>query len=465
MKQARRYFQPLLTLFFTLAFPILGQDLKIFFGNLHSHTAYSDGTGTPAQAYEYARTMGKLDFLAISEHNHKSAEGTGDDPLHLHIALDHKLYEGAVQNSLIVTAGKVNQQFPGKFVALYGQEFSSIAGGNHVNVFDVGHVIDEALVPNKNFRKLYDGWLLTNLDSMGNPALVQFNHPAKVTEDYGMLSYGGNVPAFVEAVTPHARTIAILSGPHDTKPGDPLARDTSFATEAYFFYLNLGLHLAPTADQDNHFITFGTSTDHRTAILAPALTKEDLLRAIRDCHVYATQDKNLQVDFRLNGKVMGSTVFAHPGDPITITVGLADPDEPNADYHVSLRHDTVGGDVEAKNEVEAGDRHGNGTVTFDGLKYTGGIEYYLVQVVQKGTGAPDQAWTAPIWITVPDTNTDHNPTGGGTPGAATAGFVWSRNSHVYHLQGCKDADRIADANKMTGNSPPDGKTLHANCPR
>ena len=89
---------------------------------------------------------------------------------------------------------------------------------------------------------------------------------------------------------------------------------------------------------------------------------------------YATQDKNLQVDFRLNGQIMGSTVFAMPNDPIKITVKLTDPDEPDADYHISLRHDTVGGDVEAKSEVDAADQHGNGTVTFDDLKYTAGSD-------------------------------------------------------------------------------------------
>src|SRR5262249_27049418 len=152
----------------------------------------------------------------------------------------------------------------------------------------------------------------------------------------------------------------------------------------------------------------------------------------------ATQDKNLQIDFRLNDQIMGSTVLASPGTALKITVKLTDPDEPDADYHISLRHDTVGGDVEAKNEVDAADQHGNGTVTFDDLQYTGGTEYYLVQVVQRGRGAPDQAWTAPIWISAPEVNTDHTPstTGGSSPTTPSGGFVWSRNSHVYHLMGC-----------------------------
>lgn len=31
------------------------EDLKVFFGNLHSHTNYSDGRGEPDEAYKHAR--------------------------------------------------------------------------------------------------------------------------------------------------------------------------------------------------------------------------------------------------------------------------------------------------------------------------------------------------------------------------------------------------------------------------
>ena len=53
-------------------------DFNVYFGNLHSHTSYSDGSGTPDEAYRHARSAG-LDFLAITEHNHKSAESGAKD--------------------------------------------------------------------------------------------------------------------------------------------------------------------------------------------------------------------------------------------------------------------------------------------------------------------------------------------------------------------------------------------------
>ncbi|HBF38652.1 MAG TPA: hypothetical protein DDW50_15205, partial [Firmicutes bacterium] len=41
---------------------------QTYFGYLHAHTSFSDGSGTPEEAYQYAREIGKLDFFAITDH-------------------------------------------------------------------------------------------------------------------------------------------------------------------------------------------------------------------------------------------------------------------------------------------------------------------------------------------------------------------------------------------------------------
>lgn len=56
------------------------QSEKVYFGILHSHTSYSDGSGTPSDAFNYARNTGKLDFMAITEHNHRKAEQGNGGP-------------------------------------------------------------------------------------------------------------------------------------------------------------------------------------------------------------------------------------------------------------------------------------------------------------------------------------------------------------------------------------------------
>jgi hypothetical protein len=440
-----------------LAFlPLPAQDLRIFFGNLHSHTAYSDGTGTPEQAYTHARQKGGLQFLLISEHNHSQPGSTGDDPQGLLIANDHALYKGPGPHSLIETANRINAQFQGAFVALYGQEYSSNSKGNHTNVLDVGEVIDEDEVPNGRYDRLYQSWLVMHRDSFNKPAIVQFNHPRSVNRDYGMDNFG-DIARLLEASRPFVRTIEIINGPHDARPGEPLARVGNIKSGAYLTYLNHGFRLAPTADQDNHFITHGTATDHRTAVLATALTKEAVLEAIRQRRVYATQDKNLEIRFTVNGQIMGSAIPTTPPMPLAIQVDLRDPDEPQANYKVILHRDTVGDEIEARDDLAFRTTTGNSTVTFEEFTYDGGEQYFLIEVIQNPDAATeDRAWTAPVWL-VPSDPDIHPPD--------SPGFVWSRNSGVFHLPTCRDALRIAAENRESGPTPPPGRRVHTGCPR
>ena len=52
-----------------------------YFGNLHAHTGFSDGSkdssssgiSDPAGAYTFAKLSQNFDFLGISEHNHYSS--------------------------------------------------------------------------------------------------------------------------------------------------------------------------------------------------------------------------------------------------------------------------------------------------------------------------------------------------------------------------------------------------------
>ena len=46
----------------------IANPLNVYFADLHSHTAYSDGTLTPAAAHEYARDVAKLDVFSLCDH-------------------------------------------------------------------------------------------------------------------------------------------------------------------------------------------------------------------------------------------------------------------------------------------------------------------------------------------------------------------------------------------------------------
>ena len=48
---------------------VKAQEMEVYFGLLHSHTKFSDGLGTPNEAFTMAKEAG-LDFMAVTEHNH-----------------------------------------------------------------------------------------------------------------------------------------------------------------------------------------------------------------------------------------------------------------------------------------------------------------------------------------------------------------------------------------------------------
>lgn len=51
------------------------------------------------------------------------------------------------------------------------------------------------------------------------------------------------------------------------------------------------------------------------------------------------------------------------------------------------------------------------------------------------------------------------------PAPVAPSYSWSTRSRYYHFSNCSFVQNIAAANLKTGDSPPDGKTLHSGCPR
>jgi hypothetical protein len=373
---------------------------EVFFGNLHSHTSYSDGSGTPEEAYRHARDVAGLHFLAITEHNHQQAEsGAADDRRDgILIATDHSLYIGPQPEALIPTANRLSED--GNFVALYGQEFSSISQGNHINVFEIGSVITAG---NGKFSDLITS-LASNLDSAGNPPIIQLNHPSLFsngTTEYGADDFGTKAQ-WITMMGRHATLIEIANGPAMTKesgqrPGEIMESD-------FKHYLNLGFHLAPTANQDNHYRTWGTATDARTAVVADSLSKANLLDALRKRRVYATEDRNLRVIFKVNGNLMGEIVKQMPvtGALLQIEFSITDDDEPNSAYLVELFSDSgAGGNVAQVIETVQvqGNTAANTVERIDGITFSGPGQYLFLKVRQiDEDGVDDRVWTAPVWF-------------------------------------------------------------------
>jgi hypothetical protein len=354
-----------------------------YFGNLHSHSSYSDGSGTPREAFEYARDTGQLDFLALTEHNHAAAErGAKDRVDRLLIANDPALYE-----EVKTAADEFNAD--GTFVTLWGQEFSTIGAGNHSNVFQARDVIT---VDDGDYRQLYE-----NLGS----ELVQYNHPWNTKDaqarDYGLKQFTG-FAKLRAAAGPHVRTIEVMNGP-GTKKGEGLTPE--FSGEKYYQkFLRNAFRLAPSADQDNHYRTWGSLTEARTVCLAERLTRAEILAAVNARRCYASSDKNLKVAFTVNGQVFGSEVAAASRD-LTIHWGVEDPDEDGPTYTFTLVYGNARQPSAVIREEDLGSWKGAGdeTVTFT-TPFDHTFAYLKVTQSQTNQGKKATALTSPVWVNV-----------------------------------------------------------------
>ncbi len=214
-------------------------------------------------------------------------------------------HSGQAHPTLIAAANAATVN--GSFIAIYGQEFSSLSSGNHACVFDVPEVIT---APNGGFKDLV-AWIKTptHFDSTGQPAIVQFNHPNSTYRaqhiEYGMDDFGTD-ENWIAEMGALARTIEVLNGPGTIDVPHHVLPPNNQADFEY--YLSRGFHLAPSADQDNHYKTWGDFTTARTGVIATELTRPALLTAIRARHVYATTDPNLSVIATINGSLCGDIV-------------------------------------------------------------------------------------------------------------------------------------------------------------
>lgn len=441
-------------------FQLLKGQEKVFFGNLHSHTSYSDGSGTPQEAYTYARDVAKIDFLALTEHNH--AEALGNDGIG--IATNPALYKGSQPSSLISTAKSMTQD--GRFVALYGQEFSTISSGNHANIFDIGEVIN---IEKGRFDLLVN-FLQNNKDSSGQSAIMMLNHPDSSidigSKEYGFDDFNSNVGLWVSNIGKYAALIQMINGPGQ-QSGTNL-RSAEPKEEIYRKFLSLGFRVAPTADQDNHTKNWGNATPARTGIITTSLTKANLLTAMRQRHVFATEDNNLSIIIKVNNHLCGDIIAPLPPvGELSINYQIEDKNEPNAQYDIEVWRGKIGGQFAKM--VSSVNRSGNGSGIIEDVAFSGESQYFFFRVVQRGEGGDiDRAWTAPVWFENQSTNFDAvemNSLTGETAGAVDAA-VASKKSEVYHLsEECLDAKQIKPANKVRGAEARAGRRLHEGCPR
>ena len=271
--------------------------LNYYYGNLHSHSSYSDGnkddlSKKPEDDYAFAKNSRKMDFLGISEHNHTQA------------GMRLANWQPGIQAAKNATTPN--------FVAMHGMEWGVISGGGHVVVYGIDSLIGWESGEYQIFvqKSTYTGptGLFNVINRHGLNAIATLAHPN--TTDFNNLASHYD-PLADSAVVGSA----LESGPafSTNLTYSDLPSSMSYLTY-YNLMLSRGYHLGANMDHDNHNMTFGRHTRGRLVVLAPALSENDLLDAMKKMRFYASEDSAARISYTINDRIIGS-VFAGNGMP------------------------------------------------------------------------------------------------------------------------------------------------------
>ena len=334
---------------------------NLYFGQLHSHTNISDGTGTVDEAYQYAENNAKVDFLAVTDHSNWF------DNDKLASIADGSMSEAWKKG--LNAADRYNKN--GDFVAIYGYEMTwsgSTGGYGHINTFNTPGF--ETRTNSKMDLKNYYNALKTQKQSMS-----QLNHPGKTFGDFSDFAY------YDAEIDKQVTLIEVGNG-------EGAIRGSGYfpSYEYYTRALDKGWHVAPTNNQDNHKGKWGNANTARTVVEASDLSRESVYDAIKERRVYATEDENLKISYEVNGNTMGSII--PQTDLLEFNVNVEDINSGDNIKKISIIGD--GGKV-VKSIDNINSTTKNWSFTLD--KSTS--SYYYVRVDQADS---DIAVTSAVWV-------------------------------------------------------------------
>jgi len=355
---------------------------QLYFGQLHSHTQYSDGAGSLDAALDYVKNLpesANVQFVAFTDHsNYFDTTGAANPEGALY---DMSLASASSQetwNSYRSSVAAFNEANAGSLVALAGFEMTWSGGPGHINTFNTPGIVsrNNSTLNNKTDYAGMRAYYALLSQQEGADSLSQFNHPGNTFGTFGDF-------AFWDPVI-DSRMYMVEAGNGEGQIG---AGGYYPSYEYYTMALDKGWHLAPTNNQDNHKGRWGNANDARDVILTDDFSEQGIYDALRAMRMYATEDKNLEIGYTVNGMLLGSSLTEVP-EKLNIHVTVNDPDA----------NDTI-------SKVEVIVNSGKTAYTWDdpAVLATGDLSvtldpdysYYYIRVTQ---GDGDLAVTAPVWV-------------------------------------------------------------------
>ncbi len=347
---------------------------QVYYGELHVHTAYSDGAGSFDELYNLYQNIYRLDFLAITDHDELGSSDFN------HLSPGEWAYLKAL-NELY--------NRPGEFVTLNayewthstwsGRQDSSVKIG-HKNVYFKGgeespffsHFSNRAYDARSLFQTLHDHEALAFPHHTAWGGITWEDHDPEIETNYEIVSihganeYMGNLPV------PHRGGM----------PG-------TFAQDG----LSHGVVVGFVGGSDSHGLYYHSHEGWREdpykggltgVLLNGPLTRENVWTALKERRNYATSGEKYFLEFFIDGQPMGSII--RTDKPPTIAFRALSEKILYAYIIRDNREHFVTGAI------------GGSRWEYKGLPDNsvepGNHSYYLRIVYRDGT----VAWSSPIWV-------------------------------------------------------------------
>ncbi|MBE5951908.1 MAG: hypothetical protein E7260_10010 [Lachnospiraceae bacterium] len=354
---------------------------NLYFGQMHSHTEYSDGSGSLTSALDYIYNLpesANVDYVAFTDHSNYFDKNGGTNPegalYDLSLATDTSR-DIWLEYTETIDAFNAKQN---KVLAIGGFEMTWSSGPGHMNTFNTEGIVsrnNQVLNNKTNFAGMQAYYELLSEDA-GEGSISQFNHPGGYFGDFAAFGY------WDKEIDDRIQLIEVSNG-----SGQVGASGYYPSYESYNLALDKGWHLAPMMNQDNHGGRWGNSNEARGVILAEDLTEENIYDAIYNRRAYATEDRNLEILYTVNGRWLGS-IFTEKPEELKVRVQFNDPDSVDRITKVEVIVDS--GRV-AYEWTDAAD-------LADGLVETSlapNYRYYYIRITQADGNL---AFTAPVWV-------------------------------------------------------------------
>ena len=356
---------------------------QLYFGQLHGHTQYSDGAGSLDSALSYIKNLpdsANVQFVAFTDHSNYF--DPKNDP-----NVEAALYDTSLVKDSDAshswktykdTIAQFNEDNAGSMVAIGGFEMTWSGGPGHINTFNTPGIVsrNNKTLNNKTDDAGMKAYYALLSQTEGANSISQFNHPGTTFGNFKDFSYWNPV------IDSRMYMVEVGNGEGQIGAGGYYP-----SYEQYIMALDKGWHLAPTNNQDNHQGKWGNANDARDVILTDNFTEEGIYDAIRALRMYATEDKNLELGYTVNGLMMGSSIKTVPGK-LDIEVSVYDPDRTDSIAKVEVVVNS--GKVAHVWDDAAQLKNGTLSVTL-APEYS----YYFIRVTQKDG---DLAVTAPVWV-------------------------------------------------------------------